>query len=277
MTPDAMDAAILITIGLYMLSTLGYLAYFFLQKSRLQHAGLALLLAGFLSHTASIVIGYAQKGHIPVSNLPETLSFAGWAVAGVFLLLHYRYNLKILGVYAAPFVALVMVIVPLLPKTPTETPAVFKSFWLVAHVTAIFIGEAAFALAAGAGLLYILQDNAIKTKRSRFFFKRLPSLDLLDSTGYACIVVGFCLLTLGLITGLVYAKSFWGRFWSWDPKEVWSGIAWLFYAVLLHGRLTIGWRGRRSAIMAIAGFGLLLFTFLGVNFFMEGHHKEFTK
>lgn len=272
-----MDAAILITIVLYMLSTAGYLAYFFLQKSRLQQAGLALLSAGFLSHTAAIAIGFALKGHIPVSNLPETLSFAGWAVAGAFLVLHYRYNLKILGVYAAPFVALVMVIVPLLPKAPAETPAVFKSFWLVAHVTAIFIGEAAFALAAGAGLLYLLQDNAIKTKRSRFFFKRLPSLDLLDSTGYACIVVGFSLLTLGLITGLVYAKSFWGRFWSWDPKEVWSAISWLYYAVLLHGRLTIGWRGRRSAILAIVGFGVLLFTFLGVNLFMEGHHKEFTK
>jgi cytochrome c-type biogenesis protein CcsB len=277
MTLDAMDAAILFTIVFYMLSTAGYLTYFFLQKSRLQQAGLALLLAGFLSHTASIAMGYAHQGHLPVSNLPETLSFSGWAVAGAFLVLHYRYNLKILGVYAAPFVALVMVIVPLLPKTPAETPAVFKSFWLVSHVSAVFIGEAAFALAAGVGLLYLLQDNAIKAKRSRFVFKRLPSLELLDATGYACIVVGFSLLTLGLITGLVYAKSFWGRFWSWDPKEVWSGISWLFYAVLLHGRLTIGWRGRRSAILAIVGFGVLLFTFLGVNFFMEGHHKEFTQ
>jgi ABC-type transport system involved in cytochrome c biogenesis permease subunit len=181
MTPEAMDAAILITIVLYMLSTAGYLAYFFLQKRRLQQAGLALLLAGFLSHTAAIAIGYAHKGHIPVSNLPETLSFAGWAVAGAFLVLHYRYNLKILGVCAAPFVALVMVIVPLLPKAPAETPAVFKSFWLVAHVTAIFIGEAAFALAAGAGLLYLLQDNAIKAKRSRFF---LQAAALPGSSGF---------------------------------------------------------------------------------------------
>jgi cytochrome c-type biogenesis protein CcsB len=272
-----MDVATLVAIAFYMLSTAGYIAYFFLQKNRLQQIGLALLLAGFLSHTAAIGIGFAQKGHIPVSNLPETLSFAGWAVAGAFLVLHTRYNLKILGVYAAPFVALLMVIVPLIPKTPAETPAVFKSFWLVAHVTAIFLGEAAFVLAAGAGILYLIQDDAIRTKRSRFFFKRLPSLELLDATGYACIVVGFSLLTLGLITGLVYAKSYWGRFWSWDPKEVWSGIAWLFYAVLLHGRLTVGWRGRRSAILAIIGFGVLLFTFLGVNFLMEGHHKAFTR
>jgi len=99
----------------------------------------------------------------------------------------------------------------------------------------------------------------------------------LDSSGYAGIVVGFTALTLGLITGFVYAKSVWGRFWSWDPKEVWAGVMWLFYAALLHERLTVGWRGRKAAIMSISGFGVLLFTFLGVNFLLEGHHEPFTR
>ena len=272
-----MEAAIIISILLYLLSAAGYLAYFLLQRGYLQRAGFIALIGGFVFHTASLGLDYFQQGHIPATNMRETLSLAGWAVAGVFILLNYRYNLKILGVYAAPFVALIMVIVSQLPDQPAQTTRLFKSFWLVAHVTVIFLGEAAFALACGVGILYLLQENSIKTKKRRFFFKRLPSLDLLDSTGYACIVVGFTLLTIGLITGLVYAKSVWGRFWSWDPKEVWSGIAWLFYAALLHERLAVGWRGRRSAIMAIVGFGVLLFTFLGVNLFMEGHHKEFTK
>ncbi|MGD9334007.1 MAG: cytochrome c biogenesis protein CcsA, partial [Desulfobacterales bacterium] len=107
--------------------------------------------------------------------------------------------------------------------------------------------------------------------------KRLPSLELLDTTGYACIVTGFTMLTLGLITGFIYAKSVWGRFWGWDPKEVWSGITWLLYAALLHQRLTVGWRGRRAAIMAIIGFAVILFTFFGVNFLLQGHHGGFTK
>ena len=118
--------------------------------------------------------------------------------------------------------------------------------------------------------------HAIKTKNPGFFFKRLPSLELLDSTGYACIIAGFTMVTFGLITGFVYAKSVWGRFWSWDPKEVWSGITWLFYAALLHERLTVGWRGRRAAIMAIIGFAVVLFTFFGVNFLLKGHHEVFT-
>ena len=170
-----------------------------------------------------------------------------------------------------------MFVVSLLPNEPAQATGIFKNFWLVSHVIAVFIGEAAFALAGGLGVLYLIQESAIKTKKHRFFFKRLPSLDLLDATGYTCIVVGFTLLTLGLITGFVYAKLVWGRFWSWDPKEVWSAVTWLFYAILLHERLTVGWRGRRSAMMAIIGFGVLVFTFLGVNLLLEGHHGEFTK
>ena len=260
-----------------MLSTVGYLAYLFLQRDYLQKAGFYLLATGFLFHTAGMVYRFVQSGHFPVSNLHETLSLAGWTMAGVFLLFQYRLRLKILGIYAAPLITFVMVIAGRLPNVPKETVNLLNNLWLIIHVVAIFIGEAALALACGAGLLYLVQENAIKSKQRGFFFKRLPSLELLDSTGYACIVTGFTMLTFGLITGLIYAKSVWGRFWSWDPKEVWSGITWLLYAALLHHRVTVGWRGRRAAIMAIIGFAVILFTFLGVNFFLKGHHGEFTR
>ncbi len=274
-----MERLILIPTFSYILSTAGYIAYLFFQKDRLQKIGYVLLFAGFLIHSISIGYGFLQSGHLPVQNLHQTLSIAGWAIAGVFLFLKFRFNLKVLGIYAAPLVAIVMIICMCLPAegTVVQAKTLFSNIWLVSHVVIIFVGEAAFALACGAGLLYILQERAIKTKHHGFFFKRLPALELLDNTGYACIVVGFSLLTLGLITGFVYAKSIWGSFWSWDPKEVWSGIAWLIYAALLHGRLALGWRGRKAAIMSIIGFGILLFTFLGVNLLLTGHHGEFTK
>ena len=272
-----MESIILISIILYLLSMAGYFAFLFVQKDYFQRAGFFLLLVGFLFHTLMIVYGFIKAGHLPVSNMHETLSFAGWAIAGVFLAIYVKFNLKVLGVIAAPILTLIMIAVSQLPNEPAAATKIFKSFWLVSHVTVIFIGEAAFALACGLGILYLLQENEIKSKRHRFFFKRLPSLDMMDNIGYVCIVVGFAMLTLGLITGFIYAKAVWGRFWSWDPKEVWAGITWLFYAVLLHERLTVGWRGRRSAIMAIVGFVVLVFTFLGVNLFMEGHHEEFTK
>lgn len=272
-----MEAVLILSIILYMFSAVGYCAFLFLQKNYLQRIGFIVLLVGFISHTVLIVYGSIQTGHMPVSNLRETLFFAGWAVAGVFLVLQYKFNLKILGVYAAPFVALIVVVASQIPGAAAQPPAIYKNFWLISHVTAIFIGEAAFALACGLGILYLLQEHSIKTKKHRFLFKRLPSLELLDTTGYVSIVIGFTMLTLGLVTGFVFAKAQWGRFWSWDPKEVWSAITWIFYAALLHERLTVGWRGRRSAIMAIVGFAVLLFTFLGVNFLLKGHHGDFTR
>ena len=272
-----MEFLIILTIICYMLSSAAYGAYLFLQKDHLQRSGYWILTGGFIWHTAHIIYRIYDSGHMPVGNLPDTLSLAGWAITGLFLIMFLKFRLKVLGTIAAPLVAAVMIIVSQLPGETSQATNLFKNFWLISHVIAIFIGEAGFALACGLGLLYLIQENAIKSKKRRFFFRRLPSLDLLDAAGYACIVVGFTMLTLGLITGFVYAKSVWGRFWSWDPKEVWSGITWLFYAALLHERLTVGWRGRRSAIMAIVGFGVILFTFLGVNFLMEGHHREFTK
>ena len=272
-----MEFLLILTILCYLFSSAAYCAYLFLQKDYLQRSGYFILTAGFIWHTAYLIHRVYDTGHLPVGNLPETLSLAGWAIAGLFLAIYAKFNLKILGIFAAPLAALIMIIVSQLPGETSQATNLFKNFWLISHVVAIFIGEAGFALACGLGLLYLIQENAIKAKKRRFFFRRLPSLDLLDAAGYACIVVGFTMLTLGLITGFIYAKSVWGRFWSWDPKEVWSGITWLFYAALLHERLTVGWRGRRSAIMAIIGFGVILFTFLGVNYLLEGHHGEFTR
>lgn len=272
-----MNFLFLIVILGYVASTAAYVVYFIGQKRWARKSGYYLLLAGFLLHTAMIGYAFYTAGEIPARNLHETLVIAAWSVAGVFLLLRYKFDLKVLGIYAAPLTAAVMVIASRVPDQPVESGSIFKSAWLAIHIVTIFIGEAAFALACGVGILYLAQEHAIKTKRHGFFYKRLPSLDLIDSTGYACIVVGFSLMTVGLISGFVYAKMVWGRFWAWDVKEVWSIISWLLYAALLHQRLAVGWRGRRAAIMAIVGFSALLFTFLGVNFFFKGHHEAFTK
>ena len=272
-----MESAIVVTILFYLLSTALYFAYLVSQKNRLHQAGFTVLVLGFICHNAAIVYGFIDSGHIPAENLHQTLVLSGWAVVGAFLALQARFKLRILGIYAAPLASLIMVLAFFLPQEPVQVKNIFNSVWLAAHIIAIFLGEAALALACGIGMLYLVQEHAIKTKRHGFFFKRLPSLDLLDSTGYACIVSGFALLSLGLITGFIYAKTVWGRFLSWDPKEVWSGITWLIYAALLHQRLTVGWRGRRAAIMAIVGFAVILFTFFGVNFLLQGHHGEFTR
>jgi len=112
-----------------------------------------------------------------------------------------------------------------------------------------------------------------KVKEAGCLFSRLPSLNILDSLNYHAITYGFLFLTIGMITGSILAQGSHGSYWRWDPKEVWSLITWLCYAALLHQRMAIGWRGRRSALMSIGAFLVLIFTFVGVNFLMEGYHS----
>jgi cytochrome c-type biogenesis protein CcsB len=262
---------------LYILSAIGYVAYLVRQDAFWNQTGYYLLIAGCLLHTTVIGYGTLLAGHLPVRNLRETLSMVAWAMAVLFILFQTRYHLKILGVFASPLSAVVMIISTQLPAEVLQAPAAFNSIWLYFHIVTVFLGDAAFALAFGVGIFYLVQEQAIKTKTHGFFYRRLPSLEFIDTTGYACIVVGFSLLTIGLITGFAYAKTVWGHFWSGDPKEIWSGIAWLIFAALLHGGISLGWGGRIAAIMAIIGFAVLMFTFFGVNFFLKGHHGEFTR
>ncbi len=277
MTGTHMEILFAFTILFYMLSSAGYFSYLILQKVYLQKIGLILMIVGFGCHTVTIAYDFMSLGSVPVNNLYETLSIAGWALTCVFFIFQYRYKLNVLGVYAAPLVTMVLLLAYQLPKPIFADQNLFKSIWLVSHIVTIFLGDASLALACGVGILYLLQEKAIKSKSRGFFFRRLPSLDLLDTTGHAAIVFGFTMLTIGLITGMVYAKSVWSHFWSWDPKEVWSAITWVYYAILLHERLATGFRGRKAAIMAIVGFAVLIFTFFGVNFLMGGHHGRFTQ
>ncbi len=272
-----MQILFILAVLFYILSTVSYFAYLFIQRNVFQQAGRALLLAGFACQTVVITWTFVSTGHVPVNNLHETLSWVAWMLVGTFLALHYKFRLKILGVYVAPLAAISLLVATQFPHELLQPQNLLKGVWLIVHIMSVFAGDAAFALAAGVGVLYLIQERSIKRKTRGFFFKRLPSLDLLDSTGYACIVTGFTMLTIGFVSGMVYAKIVWGRFWSWDPKEVWTAITWILYAILLHERLAVGWRGRRAAIMAIVGFAVLLFTFFGVNFLLKGHHGQFTR
>jgi cytochrome c-type biogenesis protein CcsB len=262
---------------LYLFSMAGYLFFLFDQKDRIQKISFYLVSAGVGVHFVSILLTGIAAKDLPVQNMVQSLSFAGFAFGGMFLYFQYKFNLKILGVFAATVLSILMLAVMLIPDTPMAANEILRGFWFVAHIVLVFTGDAALGLACGAGILYLLQEKGIRSKNPGFFFKRLPSLDFLDNVSYTCMTTGFVLLTFGLITGFIYAKAIWGRFWSWDFKEVFSIGTWLLYATLLHFRFHSGWRGRKSAIMTIVGFVIIIFTFLGVNIFLGGHHQNFTK
>ncbi len=206
---------------------------------------------------------------VPLSNFYESLVFFAWCLPAMALLLFRRHVQGFMGALISLLACLLLAyaslgvdssIKPLMPA--------LKSNWLLIHVLTCFLGYGAFALAFGAALLYLWQ-----TRRSRPASLAMPPMDQLI---YQATVIGFIFLTLGILTGAVWAEKAWGKYWSWDPKETWSLITWLIYATLLHARLTKGWQGRRIAWLAVFGFMAVLFTYLGVSFLLPGLHSYLT-
>jgi len=257
---------------IYLFGTGASLAYLISLKKPFYKGGQFALAVGFIVHSLALISRYLEAGYTPITNLHESLSFFAWSIVGVYLGLNLKYQIDVLVAFVSPLAVVLIVLASLFPKDILPLPPVLESFWLPIHVTLAFIGDAMFALAFIAGVMFLIQERQIKSKKIGPFYRRLPALKVLDDLNARCLTMGFPLLTLGIITGSVWAESAWGSYWSWDPKETWSLITWFLYAALLHGRLTVGWRGRKAAIFAIVGFAVLVFTFLGVNLLLSGFH-----
>ena len=257
----------------YLLGTLAYLVYTIFFKETLSKSALIIVSVGFASHTLALLTRYVEAGHTPVTNLHESLSFFAWMIIGVLLIVNLKYRVKVLGSLLVPIALILMIFALALPKEIVPLAPVLKSFWHPFHVVFAFLGNAIFTLTFCCGVMYLIQEHQLKSKRLGAIAKRLPPLKVLDDLNYQSLTFGFPLLTLGIITGAIWAEYAWGRYWGWDPKETWSLITWFLYAALLHQRLTVGWRGRKAAIMAIVGFLAVLFTFLGVNLILPGLHS----
>lgn len=256
----------------YLLGTLSYIIYLLILKDSLSKLATTIVTIGFASHTLALFARYLEAGYTPVTNLHESLSFFAWMIMGILLIAHLRYRIKVLGAFLTTIALILMLFAFALPKEILPLAPVLRSFWHPFHVTFAFLGNAIFTLAFCCGIIYLIQEHQLKSKKIGAIAKRLPPLKVLDDLNYQALKFGFPLLTLGIITGAVWAEYAWGRYWGWDPKETWSLITWFLYAAMLHQRLTVGWRGRKAAIMAIVGFFAVLFTFLGVNLILPGLH-----
>lgn len=261
-----------ISVGLYFLSTSLSIVYIFRRESILFKGILLFASLGFISHTLSILLRFYEGSHIPITNFYEASSFFGWCIVLLFFFLEYRYKIGLLGSFILPFVLILMISSSALPAEIKPLNPILQSYWLGIHTVFVFLGNAAFALAFGIGIMYMIQERYVKSKHPWGFFERLPSLQILDEVNYRLITIGFPFLTLGIISGALWAEKAWGSYWRWDPKEVWALITWLIYALVLHVRLVSGWRGRRAAILSIVGFASVLFTFLGARFLIKGIH-----
>jgi len=256
-----------------LLATAGLIVYIISQNKSAYLWSYRILLAGFVCLTLRIFFQYYAMGAAPALTLKSALSFFAWTILGAYLVFHLKFRLMVLGSFIAPLVACLLIISSAMPSSEVMVKPIFRSLWLTVHVSTSFVGNGMFAVTFVAGIMYLIQERQIKRKKLGTVYARLPSLATLDSINHHSLIWGFSFLTVGMITGAIYAQYALGSYWRWDPKETWSLVTWLFYAALLHERLAVGWRGRRTAIMAIIGFAVLGFTFVGASLWLSDYHS----
>ena len=217
---------------------------------------------GFASHT--IALGARMSGATEVSlpGFQEALSFFSWVLILVFLVVEFRHRLHVLGSFILPLALVSLVSAAALPETAPALTPVFRTLWV--HVTLSMLGTVGFAIAFVAGLMYLIQDGLLKSKRFNVLYSKLPALDFLDHLNQQSIVTGFPLLTLGIITGALSAEFSRGSYLNWNPEQTGALVTWVFYFGVLMGRLTVGWRAKRAAYLTIIGFAGVILTLIGV-------------
>ncbi|MCA1960280.1 MAG: c-type cytochrome biogenesis protein CcsB [Desulfomonile sp.] len=262
-----------IALALYLGASAGYLVFLLISSESRASVGFWCAVMGFVAHTLSIMHRAIFSGFFPLATSFDALSAFAWLLVGIFLLVRYHDPSPIFGSIVTPMASVLMIFGWTLVYQVTEPLIpVLRSTWLPVHVTLALAGNGVFAFMAIGGLMYLFQERLIKTKRLGRLHRLLPSLATLDTINRHGLPFGFFLLTLGIITGAFWASSVWGSYWTWDPKETWTLITWFVYAGMIHQRMVLGWRGKRAAVLAIIGFGLVMFSFVGVNALLGGHH-----
>jgi len=270
-----------ITTFTYLLSSLLYIGLFIFKAPKIGPFATGFTVLAWLINTIGIGLRWYESyqmgiGHAPLTNMYESVVFFAWTIVIVYLVLEWKFKNRVIGAFALPFAALAMAYGALDPNINRHiSPLVpaLQSNWLIAHVITCFIGYAAFAIAAGLAIMYLIKNRSKNKDDEKSLVGSLPSLKILDDIIHKTMVFGFIWLSVGIITGAIWANSAWGTYWSWDPKETWSLITWFVYAITLHARYTRGWGGVRIAWLSLVGFVSVIFTYYGVNFLLSGLHS----
>jgi cytochrome c-type biogenesis protein CcsB len=249
----------------YLVSALAFGAHVLWSVDRAASAGPLLLGLGFLVHGLSIAWRTVDSGLVTVVGFAEGLSFFAWLVAGAWLVAQRRYSLSVIGAVVSPLAFALTLAAVILFTGARAVPAELMGPWLPVHVSLAFLGNAVFALAFAVSVIYLVQENALKSHRAGSVLNRLPSLEQLDRVNFTCLAWGFPLLTLGIMTGGLWASAYSGQFWSGEPREIFSIVLWVLYAGLLQLRFTRGLRGRRASLATMLGFAILVLAYLAVN------------
>ena len=272
------------------------LAFWSLSGGRSSTAVRLLVAGSNLCLTAQLVLRWWESGHFPISNLYESLCFLAWGCTLTQLLVERSWPSPLVPAAATPMalgcVAFASFALPDRLQEASPLVPALRSSWLVMHVSVIMISYAALLVGSLLSLAVLFTDRGnslelrsssigsggyrqaqLATPQVQLSSVAMPAVEQLDSLSYRTITVGFLLLSVGLVSGAVWANEAWGSWWSWDPKETWALICWLVYAAYLHTRLIRGWQGRKPALVAAAGLVVIVVCYIGVNLLGIGLHS----
>ncbi|GAB4344398.1 MAG: c-type cytochrome biogenesis protein CcsB [Candidatus Abyssubacteria bacterium] len=264
----------------FLVAMVVYAANNFIRREKLSrilgYLGSLSLLVGLVVITAAILIRWQQAGRPPFSNMYESLILFAWAIALIYLTLELIYKIRIAGVLAAILAVTAIAAASFFDSTIEPLMPALQSDWLFYHVLTCFIGYAAFAISAAASIVYLILKAKGKVPAQKSEASEL--VRALESFNYESVRFGFLFLLVGIITGAVWANESWGTYWSWDPKETWSLITWIIYAIMIHFKYVSGRFGIRdintfNAVCSLVGFLAVIFTYFGVNFVLTGLHS----
>lgn len=265
--------AILLAAGvLYLAHALGRLAGVIRGKPQGTTGLWGLLAAALALHGAFLIARAVQLGGLPVATRLDSLALFLGVTGVVFVACRRPYRLEGVAAVFWPLFAVGMLLSWLLAGRTPSARASLSGFWLVLHLVPVYVGYAGFAVAAGAGVGYLVQETLLRRKQGAALWRRLPSLETLERVGRGALSLGFPAVTLGLVAGMVWAmqgSALLGRGWYADPKVVGGMVVWLFYAAVLHVRLLARVRGRRAALLTVVGFLLTVASFLAAHWYEE--------
>ena len=243
----------------------------------------------------TLSIRWISEGYFPLSNLYESLIFLSWGISFIHLIIEYKTQSRLIGAIATPLMFFLSGFSSLTLPTDMQKalPLVpsLQSNWLMMHVSMMMVSYATLILGSLLSILYLafVSFSGQKTQvtvetstgtlssvsaiPSSVTYSKLSLLQTVDIWSYRIIGLGFPFLTIGIISGAVWANEAWGSYWSWDPKETWALITWLVFAIDLHSRLLKGGQGKQAAILGSCGFFVIWICYLGVNFLGKGLHS----
>ena len=255
----------LIAFVAYFGASVAYLFFTISKRNRLAGAGFLIAAAGFTAHTIALLLRIIEAQRLIGYGFYEYMSLFSWGTVLIFLILEQKNSIKIPGLFILPSAFILLGLASLLPKDIVPLVPIMRSIWLPIHIFTTVTAYSAFTFATGTAFFYLLVQG--KDKKNNL------SLHLIERAGGPVAAFGFFFLTLGIISGAVWAQYVWASFWSWDPKETASLVTWFIYAAFLHTRYVKNWKGKKSALLLIIGFISVLFTFVGIDLIVPKAHN----